>query len=96
MQKMLNKQVAELKEEAAYFAAEFNSTATNFSINGNDGYLYISIEEFENRGINKSFEDIEVTNYNSDEDVEAELNIIVDLDAQCSFVRRSHILNGSS
>lgn len=29
-----------------------------------------SIEEFENRGINKSFEDIEVTNYNSDEDVE--------------------------
>lgn len=29
-----------------------------------------SIEEFENRGISKSFEDIEVTNYNSDENVE--------------------------
>ena len=29
-----------------------------------------SIEEFENRGISKSFEDIEVTNYNSDEDID--------------------------
>ena len=33
-----------------------------------------SIEEFENRGINKSFEDVEVTNYNSDEDVDDLLN----------------------
>ena len=33
-----------------------------------------SIEEFENRGINKSFEDIEVTNYNSDEDIDDLLN----------------------
>ena len=44
-----SKENYELKEEAKYFAAEFNSTATNFSINGNDGYLYISIEEFENK-----------------------------------------------
>lgn len=29
-----------------------------------------SIEEFENRGVNKSFEDVEVTNYNSDEDID--------------------------
>lgn len=29
-----------------------------------------SIEEFENKGINKYFDDIEVTNYNSDEDIE--------------------------
>ena len=44
-----SKENYELKEEAEYFAAEFNSTATNFSINGNDGYLYISMEEFENK-----------------------------------------------
>ena len=29
-----------------------------------------SIEEFKNRGISESFEDIEVTNYNSDEDID--------------------------
>jgi len=36
-----------LKEEAEYFAAEYNSTATEVSINGNNGYLYISKETFE-------------------------------------------------
>ena len=29
-----------LKDEAAYFAAEFNSTATEVSVNGNNGYVY--------------------------------------------------------
>lgn len=33
-----------------------------------------SIEEFEDRGINKSLEDIEITNYNYDEDVEDLIN----------------------
>ena len=38
-----------LKDEAEFFATEYNTTAGEVSINGNDGYLYISIEEFENK-----------------------------------------------
>lgn len=37
-----------LKEEAEYFATEYNSTASEISVNGNDGYLYISEEMYDN------------------------------------------------
>lgn len=36
-----------LKDEAAYFASEYNSTAKEIEINGNKGYFYISLEEFD-------------------------------------------------
>lgn len=38
-----------LKDEAEYFAAEYNSTATEVSINGNDGYVYISKENYDDK-----------------------------------------------
>lgn len=39
----------ELKEETAYFAAEYNSTATEVSVNGNNGYVYISKENYDDK-----------------------------------------------
>lgn len=36
-----------LKEEAEYFANEYDSTPNAVSINGYDGYLYISVEEYD-------------------------------------------------
>ena len=44
-----SKENYELKEEAAYFAAEFNSTATEVSVNGNNGYVYISKENYDDK-----------------------------------------------
>ena len=44
-----------LKDEAQYFASEYNSTASEFSVNGIDGYVYISQEVYD---------DIEWTVYN--------------------------------
>lgn len=57
------------------FLKRLESSVDSFRITLNKVLLQIetilkSIEEFENRGINKIFEDIEVTNYNSDEDIE--------------------------
>lgn len=57
------------------FLKRLESSVESFRLTLNKVMLQIesilkSIEEFENRGIKKSFEDIEVTNYNSDEDVE--------------------------
>lgn len=36
-----------LKEEAEYYATEYNSTVNEFSVNGIDGYLYISNELYD-------------------------------------------------
>lgn len=44
-----------LKEEAEYYASEYNSTATEFSVNGIDGYVYTT---------NEVYDDYEWTVYN--------------------------------
>ena len=44
-----------LQDEAQYFAAEYNATADKISVNGNDGYIYISKEVYD---------DVEWTVYN--------------------------------
>ena len=38
-----------LKDEAEFFAAEYNSTATEVSVNGNNGYVYISKENYDDK-----------------------------------------------
>ena len=38
-----------LKDEAEFFATEYNSTATEVSVNGNDGYVYISKENYDDK-----------------------------------------------
>lgn len=38
-----------LKDEAEYFAAEYNATADKISVNGNNGYIYISKEDFDDK-----------------------------------------------
>lgn len=44
-----------LKDEAEYYASEYNSIASEFTVNGIDGYVYISQE---------LYDDVEYTVYN--------------------------------
>ena len=73
-----------LESEANYFAAEYNTTAEAVTVNGINGYKYVSLEDFEGNTytvVNYMFEDdtyiVEISFWTID--TEAEYTVVNDI-----------------